>query len=112
MTRQRAWILAALITLSVVALIIGIGATFGQFGFRGGREAANAVSATQGAPAQSGFFLSTDDQDFPWEDDEHEERYEGDDHRGEWEREGRDDREEHDDDHEEHEEGHEEHEDD
>ena len=99
MTRQRAWILAALITVSVVALIIGIGATFGQFGFRGGREAANAVSATQGAPAQSGFFFSGDDQGFEREDGEREEWYEGGDHRGEREHENHS---EHDDDHEHH----------
>lgn len=102
MTRQRAWILAAIITVSVVALIIGIGATFGQFGFRGGRERANAASTAQGAPAQSGFFLSADDQGFEREDSEHEEWYEDDDDRGEREHEDHNDHDEHDDDHHEH----------
>lgn len=102
MTRQRAWILAAIITVSVVALIIGIGATFGQFGFRGGREAANAASTARGVPAQSGFFLSADHQGFEREGSEHEEWYEDDDDRGEREHNDHDDHGEHDDDHHEH----------
>ncbi len=73
MTRQRAWILAAITTVSLAALIVGIGATFGQFGFRGGREPADAASSvTQGAPADGQFFLSGDGNTFQQAEEEHE----------------------------------------
>lgn len=104
MTRQRAWILAAIMTVSLAALIVGIGATFGQFGFRGGREPADAATiVTQGAPSEGQFFLSSDGTAFEeerggherWEDDEGEHEKE----RGEHERsEGGFEHEEHEDD--------------
>jgi len=73
MTRQRAWILAAITTVSLAALIVGIGATFGQFGFRGGREPADASSGvTQEAPAGAQFFLTGDGSAFREEGEEHE----------------------------------------
>ncbi len=45
MSRRRAWILAAIASASLVALIIGVGATTGQFGFGGGHQDAQAEGA-------------------------------------------------------------------
>ncbi len=105
MTRQRAWILAAITTVSLAALIVGIGATFGQFGFRGGREPADAASSvTQEAPADGQFFLTGDGSTFQQAGEEQERWEDGDDERekehGEHERweDGDDEREEHEDD--------------
>lgn len=104
MTRQRAWVLAAITTVSLAALIVGIGATFGQFGFRGGREPADAASSiTQEAPADGQFFLSGDGSTFQQAGEKHERWEDGDDEgekeHGEDERwEGSSEREEHEDD--------------
>ncbi len=98
MTRSRAWFLAAVVTVSLVALVVGIGATFGQFGFRNGD---NPVSA-EPRGAQDSRLPSS----FPSEEDEYDdedEEHEGDrddDEDGEHERDEHEDEEHEDEEHE------------
>ncbi len=61
MTRQRAWILAAVVTLTVVLFVLGAGASFGLFGLGGSSASTNAraFSAQQSDPRQSDRTIST-----------------------------------------------------
>lgn len=88
MTRRKAWLLAGIITVAVVALIVGIGATFGQFGFSGSDQVNAAPDPTpalsqQGSGGSPGFLTGGERQtehehSRPGGDGEHEESREDD----------------------------------
>jgi len=93
MSRQRAWILAAIASASLVALVIGVGATTGQFGFGGGQQGAQAEGASptsETQPLRANLIVDTQQQpdnsesDGSHDDDryEHERGDHHDDHEG------------------------------
>ena len=91
MSRRRAWILAAIVSASLMALIIGVGATIGEFGFGGGQRGAEAegpqptATAPAGQPLRENFIADTQQQGGDLEGDESH-----DDDKQEHERDGRD----------------------
>lgn len=78
MTRRRALFIAGTVTAVVVALAVGVGASFGQFGFAEAEERQAAVGpyvdqgttvdGQEAAPVDQGY-----EEDGEWEDDD---RYE------------------------------------
>lgn len=78
--------MAAVVTVSLVALVVGTGATFGQFGFRNGDTPVSVAPRVGQDTDTPGFFLADDG-----EGREHEGDREGGDRDGEHEREEHDD---------------------
>lgn len=102
MTRRRAFLVAGILTAAVLALTVGVGASFGQFGFterpEGDDRPVPAASGVEEAlPGDAGFGAERASRD---DDEAWEERHDDDDRYGEHEED------------EEHEEEHEEDEDD
>lgn len=74
MLRKKAWLMASLVTATMVAAVVGIGASFGNFGFAGTED-----DATVPALAAADGSAATEDDDDEYEDDEGEyddDRYE------------------------------------
>lgn len=94
MSRRRAWILAAIASGALVALVIGVGAATGQFGFGGGQQGAQAEGAPPASETQplraslivdpqqqadnSGREGSHDDDKYEHEQGDHHDDHEGD----------------------------------
>lgn len=78
MTRVRAWTVSIIATVSLLALVVGIGASTGQFGFKQGGAAVNAQVVTPGdgisdQQSSAAGFEENDREGFKeHEDDEHE----------------------------------------
>jgi hypothetical protein len=60
MTRRGAWVLAAFLTISLGALSVAVGATFGMFGFRSVDESPSAAIADRVSSS------ADDDVRLPW----------------------------------------------
>ncbi len=96
MSRRRAWILAAIASAALVALVIAVGATTGQFGFGGSQQGAQAEGASpmsETQPVRANLIVDTQqppdnsERDESHDDDrhEHEQGDHHDDHEGDFE---------------------------
>jgi len=66
MKRRTAWILSAIAVVSLAALVFGVGASSGQFGFSDGIAGADTSAGTNDSPVRE----EDDDDDERWEDDD------------------------------------------
>jgi hypothetical protein len=85
MTRARAWTVSIIATVSLLALVFGIGASTGQFGFQQGGTSAEAQAGSPGdaivsqQPSAAGFD-DDDREGYEEHEDDHDGEHEGDDH--------------------------------
>ncbi len=102
MSRRRAWILAAIASASLVALVIGVGASTGQFGFGGSQRSVEAEGAsptsTEDPSLSESFLADPPQQSDGREGDDSESHNDSDEHE-------RDDDDDDDDDHDDHDDG-------
>lgn len=74
MHRHKAWILAAIITASVVSLTLGVGASLGYFGFGSANPAAASASVTAEQQYTGSTVLSYRGEDYDDDDDDEDDR--------------------------------------
>ena len=78
MTTARAWIVSILVTVGVLALVVGLGASIGQFGF--GNNSTEATAGTGDGPfvERSSAWDDEDDDDEEGERDDEGKEHEDD----------------------------------
>jgi phosphopantothenoylcysteine synthetase/decarboxylase len=83
-TRTRAWTVSIIATVSLLALVVGIGASTGQFGFPQGGTTVDAQAVTTGdgilneQPSDAGFDEDDDDLEAFEEHEDADDEHEGD----------------------------------